>query len=102
MAYICCYKTFIMNNIIKELECENFEVIKLATISPTERYILKPKNKTNKELQNLFPNEDFVGKFPFSEYKGRFLVERTFKDAMNGIKLEDIVRKRKLELLNVL
>ena len=102
MAYICCYKTFIMNNTIKELECENFEVIKLAITSPTERYILKPKNKTNKELQNLFPKEDFEGKFPFSEYKGRFLVERTMKDVINGITLEEIIRKRKKELLNVL
>jgi hypothetical protein len=85
---------------IKELECENFEVFKMAQLSPTERYILKPKNKTEDELQNLFGEaENYTGTFPFIQYKGVYLVERTFEDAINGVKVRDLVNKRKIELL---
>ena len=75
-----------MENYLKEFECENFEVFELARTSPTFRYILKPKGKTDKEL-------------PFQEYIDKYLVEFTFQDQIKGVKLRDLIENKKA-LLN--
>lgn len=75
---------------IQELECENFVVIKLEQTSSTEEYLLRPKNKTERELAYLLEDDKWLEKY---------FLTRTLKEAMAGVEIKDLVDKRKLELL---
>jgi hypothetical protein len=88
---------------IKELDCEKFEVRMLARTTVSDRYVLIPKWVTStKEIEALFPDEDFEGIPLFGQYIGKFLVVRTLSDALNGVTLEEVIDKRKLEVLEIL